>query len=180
MRTAINITGELKYILDNEKNRVVVPFHTLRASELIKQDVELVNHDYSVALYGFRYEATTRAGTIRYLFLVEHSMAGFRPYAVYHDLPDNMKAIRDTIDFSLFHIAEPSELSDDEPKDEEDTAEDRSYSIWQRMRHKWLPRTMMNQDQRQQQRRSGKGLLIVAAVCAVVWTLAQWDSAIHS
>ncbi|WP_414501528.1 hypothetical protein [Zymobacter sp. IVIA_5232.4 C2] len=175
MRTAINITGELKYILDNEKHHVVVPFHTLQASELIKQDVELLNHDYSVALYGFRYEAETTVGTFRYFFLVEHSMAGFRPYAVYHDLPDNVKPLRDTIDFSLLGIAEPPKPTDTEQVETEQasTASAQPPSLWRRLSQKYLPDSRLDKDQRRQQRRSGRLLVALAIVCAAAWALSH-------
>lgn len=171
MRTAINITGELKYVLDNEKNTVVVPLHTLRASELIKQDIELVNHDYSVALYGLRYEAKTQAGTIRYLFLVEHSMAGLRPYAIYYDLPERIKAVRNTIDFSLFDITNADELQDNTATS--DDTEAGRLSFWQRIRRKWLFYADPDLGKRQQQRRGGKGLLIIAGLYAAAWVLSQ-------
>lgn len=174
MRTAINITGELKYILDNEKHHVVVPFHTLQASELIKQDVELLNHDYSVALYGFRYEAETTVGTFRYFFLVEHSMAGFRPYAVYHDLPENVKPLRDTIDFSLLGIAGPAKNATTQPSDDEqgnEQVEPQPLSRWRRLCRKYLPDSSFDKDQRRQQRRSGRLLVALAIACAVGWAL---------
>lgn len=176
MRAAINITGELKYILDNEKHHVVVPFHTLQASELIKQDVELINHDYSAALYGFRYEAETTVGTFRYFFLVEHSLAGFRPYGFYHDLPENVKPLRDTIDFSLLGIAEPAKSATTESLDNEqgtDSPPAQSLSRWRRLCQKYLPDSCLDKDQRKQQRRSGRLLVALALVCAVVWALSH-------
>ena len=173
MRTAINITGELKYILDNEKHHVVVPFHTLQASELIKQDVELINHDYSVALYGFRYEAETSVGTFRYFFLVEHSMAGFRPYAVYHDLPDSVKPLRDTIDFSLLGIADPPQKTAAHEESAVSSAEapTSSPTLWRRLCRKYLPDSRLDKDQRRQQRRSGRLLVTLGIGCALIWAL---------
>ena len=172
MRTAITITGELTYILDNEKDRVVVPFYTLQASELIKQDIELLNNDYSVALYGFRYEAETSVGTFRYFFLVEHSLAGFRPYMLYHKLPDNVKPLRDTIDFSILSIDEPTaEVQQDTTMQAPIAAETPPRSFWRRLWQKYLPDKGMDTHQRRQQRRSGVILLVLAAAYTLTMTL---------
>ena len=172
MRTAINITGELKYILENDKHHVVVPFHTLLASELIKQEVELVNHDYSVALYAFRYEAETTVGTFRYYFLAEYSgLAGFRPYATYPDLPDNVTPLRDTIDFSFVNLALPSEETVTET--EQPLAPAPAPSLWQRLCKKYLPDNRLDTRQQKQQQRGGGFLVLLAVLCAVIWGVAN-------
>ena len=171
MRTAINITGELKYVLDNEKDRVVVPFYTLQASELIKQDIELLNNDYSVALYGFRYEAETSVGTFRYFFLVEHSLAGFRPYMIHHKLPDNVRPLRDTIDFSILSIAEPAADAQQDMMQASVAPDAPPRTLWRRLCKKYLPDKGMDTSQRQQQRRSGVILLVLAAACTLTMAL---------
>ena len=91
---------------------------------------------------------------------------------LYHKLPDNVKPLRDTIDFSILSIDEPTaEVQQDTTMQATIAAETPPRSFWRRLWQKYLPDKGMDTHQRRQQRRSGVILLVLAAAYTLTMTL---------